>query len=164
MSSEEDEPLMKSVEPTRMKESADANPAYKEYQKAWHPVKFDYKTVGELNFIEGVEIYEHKSDVTFVLTIPTGFSNKSFTSSISTQKTADRMLPDVWENSRVEQVSGFFVKNTKREGVRIQTDDGCAFCKGNDSCWVWADSILRVFPSDKSIDWPKWTMYPKSAE
>ena len=100
--------------------------------------------------------------MTFLLTKPTGTSNRAFTSSISSQKTIERILPETWENKKTETVHGFFVRNTKRENIRIMTDDGCYSCKGNDSCWVWSNEIVRVFSCEKSMDWPKWSLYPKN--
>ena len=49
--------------------------------------------------------------MTFVLTKPTGLSNRSFSSAVSVQKLSERMDPSAWENQKTEIVKGFFVKN-----------------------------------------------------
>ena len=39
------------------------------------------------------------------------------------------------------------MKNAGKDSVRIQTNDGCAFCKSGESIFVWADKIVRVWES-----------------
>lgn len=39
------------------------------------------------------------------------------------------------------------------------TDDGCAYCKGNENLFVWADKIDRIWDCEKNFDWPKWSMF-----
>lgn len=32
-------------------------------------------------------------------------------------------------------------------------------CKANEDAWVWSESILKIFKSEKVTDWPKWDLY-----
>lgn len=65
----------------------------------------------------------------------------------------------MWKNQKQVKVHGYYVKNSGREGVRIFTDDGCAYCKGNENLFVWANKIDRIWDCEKNFDWPKWSMF-----
>lgn len=69
------------------------------------------------------------------------------------------MYEDTWENQKKVQVHGFYVKNNGKESIRMQTDDGCIYCKAGECVFVWADEIVRVWEAERSIDWPKWRLY-----
>ena len=81
------------------------------------------------------------------MTKPTGYTNRSFTSTSGVHRTIERMIPETWNNSKQIKVHGFFVKNLGKEIVRIQTNDGCAFCKGGESIFIWADEIVKIWES-----------------
>ena len=88
LSSEEDEPLLKTTQTPST-----------EYNLAWHPVKFDYKIIHSQQR-QKLSIVRHESLVTFVLTKPNGFVNKSFAQSPTIQKLYERMEEEVWQNQK----------------------------------------------------------------
>lgn len=56
-------------------------------------------------------------------------------------------------------IDGYFIKNNSKDNIRIQTDDGCCYCRNGDGLFVWAKEIKRVWEAERSIDWPKWRLY-----
>ena len=69
------------------------------------------------------------------------------------------MDESVWKNEKKETVSGFFVKNETEATIRIQTEEGCYVCKARDSQWIWGAEIKKVWPYQRCIDWPKWSLF-----
>lgn len=59
-------------------------------------------------------ITRFESLVTFVLTKPNGFMNKSFAQSPTVQKLYERMDEEVWQNQKTQMVRGYFVQNESR--------------------------------------------------
>jgi hypothetical protein len=45
------------------------------------------------------------------------------------QKNFERILEEAWKNQKVVKVHGYYVKNMGRDSIRLQTEDGCVFCK-----------------------------------
>lgn len=45
--------------------------------------------------------------------------------------------------------------------MRIRTEDGCAYCKFGEAIFLWAEKVEAVWDAERSIDWPKWRMYPE---
>ena len=43
--------------------------------------------------------------------------------------------------------------------LRVQTDDGTCQVKAGQSIWIWAEQIVKVWEAEKSVEWPKWSMY-----
>lgn len=136
----------------------------KDYKVAWHPIKFDYKLLREVdlgeNGLSTVKVEEHESVVTYYLTRPTGLANRSFPSTGRTEKISERMLKEVIENEKKVTTKGFFVRNIGKESVRIQTTEGCSYCRYGDCQFVWAERIIKIFEVERGIDWPKKSLYP----
>jgi hypothetical protein len=58
----------------------------------------------------------------------------------------ERLLPNIQKNNiKTKKIHGFFVKNSSKDNLRIFTDDGCTYCKANESLFIWANSIQKVW-------------------
>jgi len=75
------------------------------------------------------------------LTTPTGTSNQTFLFTSGVQRISDRIQTEALKNSKIEYVHGFFARNTSRDYIRIQTNDGSVYCKQGDCLFIWADSV-----------------------
>ena len=59
--------------------------SFNRFEETYHPIKFKYIEVDSENK-DGIIIAKHKSEVTYLLTKPTGNSNQAFISSMGGQK------------------------------------------------------------------------------
>ena len=97
-------------------------------KKCYHPVKFVFKPVEELDSgMASVKIEQHESELTFVRTYPTGITNKAFASTYSHKKVSERLNESAWNDKYVEKIKGYFVSNSAKHSVRLQTDEG-SYC------------------------------------
>ena len=48
--------------------------------------------------------------------------------------------------------------------MRIRTSDGTVMMRSNENLWVWTDEILDIWISEKSMSWPKWSLYSLKEE
>ena len=76
-------------------------------------------------------------------------------------KIMDRLYPEVMMNTKTETVTGFFIKNDTNSYIRIETDDGCTYCRNLESVWVWSKQIKRIWFSERFYDYPKWSLHEK---
>ena len=59
-------------------------------------------------------------------------------------------------------VEGFFISNKTYHPIRIQTEEGCEYCRGNSTVWVWGQEIVKVWETEKEMDWPTWMLNPQT--
>ena len=131
-------------------------------KKCYHPVKFVFKPVEELDSgMASVKIEQHESELTFVRTYPTGITNKAFASTYSHKKVSERLNESAWNDKYVEKIKGYFVSNSAKHSVRLQTDEGSYYVRSLDSTWVWAKEITRLWVPERFAEWPEWSLYPE---
>ena len=61
----------------------------------------------------------------------------------------ERIIPEVKNNKKTQIIKGFFVTNKTYHPIRIQTLDGCEYCKGNSSVWIWSEEIVKFWEAER---------------
>lgn len=114
--------------------------------------------------MEHVSIEQHASEVTLARTYPTGITNKAFTSTYSHKKVSERLDEKVWEDKRTTTLYGYFVSNSTKSTIRLQTNEGSSYIRSLENGWVWADQILRVLVPERFYEWPEWSLYSQDPQ
>jgi hypothetical protein len=109
--------------------------------------------------MDNVRIEQHASEVILVRTMPTGITNKAFTSTYSHKKVSERLDEKAWDDKMTMKVKGYFISNNTKSTIRLQTNDGSIFIRSQEGGWVWADQIIRIWVPDRFNEWPEWSLY-----
>jgi hypothetical protein len=109
--------------------------------------------------MDNVRIEQHASEVILVRTMPTGITNKAFTSTYSHKKVSERLDEKTWDDKMTMNVKGYFISNNTKSTIRLQTNDGSIFIRSQEGGWVWADQIIRIWVPDRFNEWPEWSLY-----
>jgi hypothetical protein len=132
--------------------------------KVYHPIRFTYRLVEELESgMDNVRIEQHESKLTLLRTYPTGITNKAFTSSYSHKKVSER-LADGLTDTRTQTIAGYFVSNNTKNSIRLQTDDGSYVVRSLDSAWVWSAQVMKIWVPERFSEWPEWSLYAEDPE
>lgn len=98
----------------------------------------------------------HESEVTFV---KMRLESKKPSIFGSNRKLKDRITTEMMKTSWKEKVPGILIHNPTRDYMRIKWEYGTSYIRPSESSWLWADTIDKIWVTDRELDWPKWTLY-----
>ena len=74
------------------------------------------------------------------------------------------MNESAWEDQKKITVKGYFVSNSAKHSVRLQTEEGSYYVRSLDSVWVWASEITRLWVPERFAEWPEWSLYSEEVK
>jgi hypothetical protein len=99
----------------------------------------------------------HESKLISIQTKPNGQRNDIFSNAIKPMM--DKIPEECWRTSREEVVRGVFIHNSSRDTYIVKWKYGCTLVKG-DNVFIWWPEVEKVWAlTDRSEDWPKWSLY-----
>jgi hypothetical protein len=68
-------------------------------------------------------------------------------------------LKNIDKKKKKNRKSCLQVQNISKENMRVHWEFGCALLGRNDTTWIWSSNYIKLFKTDKEIEWPRWSLY-----